>query len=178
MNENLDIAARLKAARRAAGFSTARAFCQAFNIPKSTFGQHEKGQRIPKDRMLKEYAKHLEVNFIWLKTGEGDAFAGQNPNKTALIHKEVNKETLANQLAYKRDEIPSLDEEFFANLIEKTMIYLEKNNIKFTHREFASTITTLYQHIRKAEKDPKLQNLLIDISLDSYFHFYSAPRAE
>ncbi|MCD6040019.1 MAG: Helix-turn-helix domain [Gammaproteobacteria bacterium] len=70
----LRLGARLRAARKAAGFKTAKAFLKKHHVPASTYSQHESGARTPDDQALKFYAKVFEVDFNWLKKGKGQPF--------------------------------------------------------------------------------------------------------
>lgn len=66
------IAKRLKAARIAAGYKTAKEFADKNDIPQSTYQLHETGKRgLTNHRTLMRYAEALGVPPGWLVTGEG-----------------------------------------------------------------------------------------------------------
>jgi len=69
--ETIRLGARLRAARKAAGFKTSKAFIKKNKVPASTYSQHESGARIPDDESLKFYSKIFLVDFQWLKEGKG-----------------------------------------------------------------------------------------------------------
>lgn len=72
---------RLKSARIAAGFKTAREFCLAHKIPASTYSLHENGRRLLKPAVATRYAEILGVNVVWLLTGTGSPYLpGENHN--------------------------------------------------------------------------------------------------
>lgn len=65
---------RLKSARIAAGFKTAREFCLAHKIPASTYSLHENGRRLLKPAVATRYAEILGINVVWLLTGTGSPY--------------------------------------------------------------------------------------------------------
>ena len=62
---------RLRMARIAAGYKTARAFCDKHGVPHSTYSLHETGRRNLKPKIAQHYADLLHVNLAWLLTGLG-----------------------------------------------------------------------------------------------------------
>jgi transcriptional regulator with XRE-family HTH domain len=63
------IGLRLKAARRAANYKSARAFAARHGISISTYSQHEMGLRSLKPKLLLRYSELLGVSPHWLLTG-------------------------------------------------------------------------------------------------------------
>jgi transcriptional regulator with XRE-family HTH domain len=79
------VATRLKWARRAAGYATAREFAQAHGITKGTYDGHEAGSRgLMFKGTAERYADLLDVSLDWLLTGKGDgpAATGEKPQKS------------------------------------------------------------------------------------------------
>jgi len=66
------IALRLKAARKAAGFKSAKIFAASQHIPLSTYSQHETGKRSISAELIISYSDQLNVHPYWLLTGNGD----------------------------------------------------------------------------------------------------------
>lgn len=68
------IADRLRMAREAAGFKTAKAAAESIGVPYVTYSSHETGGRgVPRERAL-QYARRFKVSVDWLLTGrEGRA---------------------------------------------------------------------------------------------------------
>ena len=63
---------RLRKAREAAGFLTAKDAAASMGVPLSTYTQHENGQRgIPRDR-APQYARKFKVTEEWLLYGKGE----------------------------------------------------------------------------------------------------------
>ena len=65
-----DVHIRLKKARQNKGFASARSFAKNFNVPESTYTQHESGKRQFSVATLFEYSKFLDISPMWLLTGE------------------------------------------------------------------------------------------------------------
>ncbi len=84
-----EIARRLKAARKAAGYKTARDFGSSHSIPPSTYAQHETGKRSINAELIINYSELLQVNPYWLLTGSGEPYFGTiNYEKKATISQE------------------------------------------------------------------------------------------
>jgi SOS-response transcriptional repressor LexA len=62
---------RLKQARVAAGYRTAKEFSDRFKIAQATYSTHESGARGIRLETAQYYAKLLNANTAWLLTGEG-----------------------------------------------------------------------------------------------------------
>tara|TARA_Y100000588_G_scaffold212226_1_gene226311 strand:- start:329 stop:922 length:594 start_codon:yes stop_codon:yes gene_type:complete len=91
---------RLKTARIAAGYSSAKEFCKKFNIPTSTYSLHETGGRGIREKAANKYANYLNIAPEWLMQGIGSPF------------KEIEEEL---NLAIK-DSSPLSHEEFISLL--------------------------------------------------------------
>jgi phage repressor protein C with HTH and peptisase S24 domain len=70
---NNETARRLRHARAAAGFRTAKEFAERHGIPQSTYALHETGARGLKPEIAERYGALLRVSAGWLLTGEGRA---------------------------------------------------------------------------------------------------------
>lgn len=83
---SIGIAKRLKAARIAAGFKTAKDFATTENIPVTTYSQHESAKRCLTPELIVNYSTKFKINPYWLLTGLGEAFLGQvsHEKKTKL----------------------------------------------------------------------------------------------
>src|ERR1700727_955809 len=88
INLTKEIAKRLKAARKAAGFKSARDFALAQNIALSTYAQHEAGKRSINAELIINYSKTFQINPYWLLTGDGDPYSGviDKERKAILEH--------------------------------------------------------------------------------------------
>lgn len=85
-----DIAKRLRAARKAAGFKAAKDFATKYNIPLSTYSQHETGKRSINAELIINYSSYFTINPCWLLTGNGDPFFGEDQkDKKAILDRET-----------------------------------------------------------------------------------------
>ena len=85
-----DIAKRLRAARKAAGFKAAKDFATQYNIPLSTYSQHETGKRSINAELIINYSSNFNINPCWLLTGNGEPFFNEDQKeKKAIIERET-----------------------------------------------------------------------------------------
>jgi len=67
-----EIAARLKAARKDAGFTSVGDAATALNVPYPTYAAHENGSRAFDNEAAAFYARRYRVSIDWLLTGKGE----------------------------------------------------------------------------------------------------------
>jgi transcriptional regulator with XRE-family HTH domain len=91
MNQNisLDIAKRLKAARKVEGYNSARQFANKNNIPESTYNQYETGKRQFNAESIIEFTQLLGVNPNWLLTGQLPPYINSDYHKEKLLYQEL-----------------------------------------------------------------------------------------
>lgn len=87
--ETMRLGARLRAARKAAGFKTSKSLVKKHKIPASTYSQHESGARTPDDDTLKFYSKIFSVNFDWLRDGKGLPYSTSSVSSKNIIKEEL-----------------------------------------------------------------------------------------
>lgn len=138
MQDILRLGARLRAARKASGFQTAKSFLKKHKFPASTFSQHESGSRIPDDQTLKFYSNIFEVNFDWLKEGKGQPYKKINATQ---------KETMAEELTDLKKQNPNkptinknLLKKILTNVIKKADVKIPSDKIQF----IINTTTEMY----------------------------------
>lgn len=87
MNDfSIKISKRLRIVRIASGYNSAKDFTEKFNIPSSTYSQHETGKRMLSIENIVNYAKLTSVDPAWLMTGKGNP-CGETPNQIDLEKK-------------------------------------------------------------------------------------------
>ncbi len=75
MADDVEIGQRLKAARKKAGFKTAKAAAESLGVPYPTYSQHENGTRgITREADL--YVRRYKISLDWLMRGKGDGPTG------------------------------------------------------------------------------------------------------
>jgi len=90
---------RLKAARKARGFTTRRSFALACDIPPPTYLNHEEGKSELRVSQLVLYATILDVSLLWLMLGVGsplDHHEKPEPSKADLFKAYMNLMNLMN----------------------------------------------------------------------------------
>lgn len=92
MADQVEIGRRLKEARIAAGFRSAKAAATSLGVPYPTYSQHENGTRgIQREADL--YARRYHVSLDWLMRGKGPGpGAAANENRTPLDLVPINKQ--------------------------------------------------------------------------------------
>ncbi len=97
-----EIAIRLKQARQNNGYKSARSFANTFNIPFSTYAQHESGYRSISTDCLMNYCSLLKIDPMWLIDNKGapnnNMFA--KPDSTSVFQNDANLKPInTNQIA-------------------------------------------------------------------------------
>lgn len=88
---------RLRAARKAAHYKSARAFSSQYNIPETTYAQHESGKRSLNVETLIHYSRLLNISAGWLLTGHGETLqeiSHSNQCQEFLAKQSLNIENL------------------------------------------------------------------------------------
>lgn len=84
---------RLRIARQAAGFKTARAFAQAHDIAQSTYSQYETGKRHFSIQVFARFSQFLNINPNWLLFGKLPMFNPEEANDQLKQNKTTEAET-------------------------------------------------------------------------------------
>ncbi len=85
---------RLKWARLHKGYTTAKHFADTHDVPQSTYANHEMGKRELRLKVAERYALFLDIDPIWLLTGDAryqPSFLGKNvdENEKHAIRKNI-----------------------------------------------------------------------------------------
>lgn len=174
MIDKLKIGSRLRAARKAAGFKTALAFCEKFAIPLSTYSQNESGIKAPRAEALKNYADYLGVNLDWLKTGLGMPITGANIAIASQITQTLSEDEIAEELLSQRYAQSPIDESLLSELLKVLLEHFQaKNAEKIDLDALAKATAGLYNNLRKMDTDPLIRSQLIRVAVETYFKFCS-----
>lgn len=174
----LKFAARLKAARKSAGYKTSKEFVTKHDIPASTYSQHESGQRYPSDEIIQRYSLLCHVNFEWLKTGSGDPFAGTADNNNLSQKQEI----IADEMLDLRSGIidksnlrnaPSIDSELLAKILDELMCINAELSKPVSNKKLGSITAKIYEDIISIETDPKYQTKMVKPAVSSFKYLYS-----
>lgn len=171
---DLRVCSRLRAVRKAAGFRTSYDFSKKYNIPKSTYSQHESGSRIPRDAAIEEYASYLGINYNWLRYGEGLPFG------TNDIQDERNKK-LAQEIKSKESELKDhlcapLDENLLTSIFMQLIIFTEEKGQSINARKLSKAAVGLYSSLSKSSSVvTPISDEIVKIAIETYFHFAEKP---
>ena len=168
------IAFRLRAARRTAGFKSARKFAMQYDIPESTYSQHETGTRALKSELLLYYAKLLNINPTWLLTGKQFPYLLENWDpeyRKRLCQKVITLRNYIN-ISDDSDDILSvkcalIDIQLFNNILKKAVKALLEKQIDPKYSKLIKSCIEIYNDITALEVKPEQRNILIDIYLAS-----------
>lgn len=164
--DTVRLGARLRAARKAAGFKTSKAFLKKYKVPASTYSQHESGARTPDDKALQFYSKLFDVNFGWLKSGKGQPF-----HKATLIKSNVLKEELIDLTTLKKT-IKKTSIEINQKLLTKILYeIINYHHSIISDRSLSIMIkdaVKIYTDIINKDDNHKIQSQALKVRLKSY----------
>ena len=158
----LDLPARLRAARKTAGFKTAKAFTEAHGYPASTYCQHETGARNLDDATIRDYSKLLKVNYDWLAKGEGLPYKNKLDEKRA---KTFQSETL--DLNTLTRTAPLISEKLLASILEALM----SADKKISAKDLAHASTAIYSEVVRIEGTLKDQLKAVEPAVKTFLRF-------
>lgn len=172
MNDYREIGERLKTARIAAGYKSAREFCKQNNIPSSTYCMHENGNRGINHATAKRYSELLGVDFSWLMVGSGSPFCKNEIDEPPIPHDKF--------IDYLRiDDInlgSSPSDEVLLSKVNPFILIRISNGVARILQSFNITIdydavtkksVEIYNDIIKTTKSTKNQLLLVNLSLNT-----------
>lgn len=164
MKRNQALGARIKAAMKAAGFKTAKEFCEKYDIPYLTFAQHTQGRRHPTSDFLKLYSEAFGVTAHWIETGEGSPLSNQKKAKQVLklSQKEIDKRLQINQLLH-----TALDTELLTEIIKQLLV--ENNIMKAKDAELIAKGTAfIYNDITTLKEEQETKFKMAKIAAQTF----------
>ena len=172
----INVSKRLKIARIASGYKTAKEFTEKYNIPTSTYCQHEGAKRALSIENLLNYAELTNVDPAWLLTGEGNP-CGIDGNKEVeqKILDEIIKSSKKGEIELNQTPQITLENKFSnVNVVVLRNIFLELlpllkyiPNVKM--EEAINFCFDLYNKIISVDTDDKGKSDLIRMCLESFF---------
>lgn len=176
MSEFENIGYRLKTAREAAGFKTARLFCEKYSISASTYCQHELGRRNINLKTAEKYADLLSVNPIWLLRGIGSPYQNEITDEEkpisdeefikALRYNGKNNFKIFSQ--YKNEILNNVNPLLFCNLVSSMTKVLYDLNFKLDITQFSQKAVENYKDIVQSTNNTKSQIAMIDLSVTTF----------
>ncbi len=110
---------RLKKVRKARGYKSREDLAVKIGIHLSTYGNYERGKRIPDAVFIEKFCATLHVNHIWLFTGRGGMALPDNPM--------------------------GLETKLLECIMEKVEEYMEQTKSILTSQKKAEVISILYE---------------------------------
>ncbi|HCC3261897.1 helix-turn-helix transcriptional regulator [Legionella pneumophila serogroup 1] len=172
-----NIAKRLKIVRIASGYSTAKEFTTAFKIPASTYSQHENGKRALSLEHILFYAELLQINHVWLITGQGSPTGNERRiSVEEKIYEEQEKLHASGE--FDADEIPliSLDRQYstvntrLLKTIFQELLPLLKDVPKTRIEDVVIFCFELYNRVLTTNVNEQDKLKLIRSCLESFFN--------
>jgi len=163
MPNKIEIAARLRTARKMAGYKTLKQFCEKHNIPTSTYSQHETGTRKAKEKILRHYTDLLEVSYDWVLYGLGEPFANTQDSEHAkeLFHRELKKIT-------PRLAMDEFDKTLFADILSSFFVLQRHLSPDVDPKLISYVLIEIYEDIVSTTEDPITRRKLVDTMLKPY----------
>lgn len=153
--ETIRLSARLRAARKAAGFKTSKSFIKKHKIPASTYSQHESGARTPDDDTLKSYSKIFSVNFDWLKDGKGLPYTKMNSGNNVFHEELLDLNSFNNK---------TLNESLLSSILNEVLSLHTKNLSKLQTKKIAKDTIMIYSSIESSSN----KSVTLKSALNSY----------
>jgi transcriptional regulator with XRE-family HTH domain len=161
-----EIAKRLKASRKAAGYKSAKDFAISQNMPLSTYSQHETGKRSINAELIITYSSKLEINPYWLLTGKGDPYFGTiGPEKRAIIEQEnysITKESAKESDKYRQIDLDLLKKVLFA----AEQLFNDKS-VKLSYQELINYCFEVYDIVSTLTVDTMEKEKIINLTISS-----------
>lgn len=165
------IGKRLRVARKAAGFKTAKSFALKYGIAAVTYSQHETGKRSLGIDVLIKYCNILNVKSNWLISGKGCPFF-----KNGKFTEEVLKDELKYQIYdYGNDIIEEfeilkkpvalVDVIILGKIVENLLDVFSEKPAPIPHDEVIDFIIEVYNDVIKITGDYAEKSRIIKLSL-------------
>lgn len=140
-----EIGARLRTARVAAGFRSAKSFIQKYGIAQSTYSQYENGKRLLDAENVVKLCDFLGISATWLLTGKETSNAGRYLDKnTLLAGKTLND--LAPQTLNKSG-LSVIDTEVFTLVLKEIIAVINSQHIHVDHEGIVDFCYDIYNNI-------------------------------
>lgn len=173
---NTNISKRLKIARIANSYKTAKDFAAAHNIPNTTYSQHESGKRALSIENLFNYAALLNIEPAWLMIGQGYPC---NQKKTDLLELKIFE--LQDEMASKGEidlsatpfiewdkKLSFVNIELLKKILNELLPLLKTIPDKHT-KDAVDFCFDLYNKLISIQADGEEKEKLVRICIDSFF---------
>ncbi len=175
MKRDHALGARIKAAMKAAGFKTAKEFCEKYDIPYLTFAQHTQGRRHPTSDFLKLYSEAFGVTIQWLETGEGNPLstAKKSAKTTKLL--KLSSEEIDKRLQIDQHLHAALDIEILTEIVKQLLV--QNNRIKAKDAEpIAKATAFIYNDIATLKEDQETKIKMVKVAVKTFLRHTQADK--
>lgn len=167
---------RLKTARMAAGFKSAKEFCDKHSIPSSTYSLHETGGRSIKPKTAEKYADLLGVSAAWLLTGAGSPYKGElSDASTPVTHEEFmellkyhGNDKIQKTLQYENESLNNVNPLVLCKIIIGMIDTLRHLDFSIDESQLSKKAVEIYKDIVKASSQPEDQLTMINLSITTF----------
>lgn len=165
---------RLKTARMAAGFKSAKEFCDKYDIPSSTYSLHETGGRNLKPRIAEKYAGLLGVNAAWLLAGSGSPYNSETQNEPLTqdefmeLLKYQGNDKVKQSLQYKNEHLNNVNPLVFCKVVIRMVETLQELNFHLEMNQLTKKAIETYKDISLSSNDQEAQLTMVDLSITTF----------
>lgn len=165
---------RLKTARMAAGYKSAKEFCDKHGVVHSTYSLHETGGRNLKPKIAQKYAELLNVNVTWLLTGSGSPYNStikDEPLSQAEFRellKYSGNDKVKESLQYKNEFLNNVNPLVFCKIIINMIETIQELNFHLEAKQFARQAVEIYKDISLSSDDQETQLMMVNLSITTF----------
>lgn len=170
------VGVRLKTARMAAGFKSAKEFCEKHNICSSTYSLHETGGRNLKPKIAQKYSDILEINVAWLLTGSGLPYKAKKSIEdmtisdtefSELLKYNGNKDTKAH-LHYKNEILNNVNPLLLCKIISNMTDIMRDLSFHLDLDQLSKKALEIYKDITSSNDNQEIQLSMVDLSITTF----------
>lgn len=166
MSETTRLGARLRAARKTAGFKTSKSFLKKHAVPASTYSQHESGARMPDDETLKFYSKVFDVNYDWLKYGKGRPFGQLSTAQKTIFNDELLDSSMLKKRALNTS--PMINAKCLTKILDEVLTYHTTKKLNTSLSKIVANTIRLYIEVTQTTNDYKSEKKAMMAALKKY----------
>ncbi|MCD6039571.1 MAG: family transcriptional regulator [Gammaproteobacteria bacterium] len=164
-----DIAKRVRAARKAVGFKSAKDFASKYNIPLSTYSQHETGKRSINAELIINYSSYFQINPCWLLTGHGEPFFGENQqDKKDIIEREVF--SISPKINDQQNKYNQIELALLRKILLAAEPLFEDKSSTLSYPAIVNHCLEIYDTVSKLDADMEEKEKIINLTLSTIKH--------
>ena len=165
---------RLKMARVAAGFKSAKEFCEKHNIPSSTYSLHETGRRNLRVKIAEKYAGLLDVSTAWLLTGTGSPYKIEADDEPLAHDKFMDllnykgRSQVTQSLQYKNEYLNDVNTLVFCKIVIRIIEILQELDFHLNVNQLTKKAVEIYKDVSLSSNDQETQMSMVDLSITTF----------